>query len=172
MALEEKYRSSGSAAIDIFAVKNNTAQPLEKPEHLPEAPAAPAKKVKYKLAISPFAVIGTAVAVVLLLLVIFSYVSMFEVQNEIGSLKSAQNEFSVQQEKLRSDYESSIDLSVIEERALALGMHQATSDQIHYVQIGEGDTTQVYSAPEDRNIFEQIYDAFYGVFSDVGEYFS
>ena len=97
---------------------------------------------------------------------------MFEVKNEIGALKSERSDLSVQQEKLRSDYESSIDLSVIEVRALALGLHQPSNDQIHYVQIGEGDTTQVFSAPEERNIFEQIYDAFCEVFSDVAEYFS
>ena len=170
--MEDKFRANGSAAYDIFSVHNNTARPLELPEQLPEAPTAPAKKVRFKLSISPFAVVGTMVALVMMFLVIFSYVSMFEVRNEIGELKNQQADLTVQQAKLRSDYESSIDLSVIEERALALGLHQPSNDQIRYVQIGEGDTTQVFSAPEERNIFEQIYDAFCGVFNDVAEYFS
>ncbi len=170
--MAQKFRNNGSAAYDIFAVNENTARPIEQPEHLPEAPASPAKKVRYKLSISPFAVLGTMVAVVMLLLVIFSYVSMFEVRNDIAALKSEKSELTAQQEKLRNQYESEINLSVIEERALALGLRQPTADQIRYVRIGEGDTTEVFSAPEDRNIFEQIYDAFRGVFSDVAEYFS
>ena len=170
--MEDKFKVNGSAAYDIFAVQDNTARPLERPERLPEAPAAPAKKVKYKLSISPFAVVGALTVLVMLFLVIFSYVSMFEVRNEIGELKNTRSELSVQQSKLRSEYESSIDLSVIEERALALGLRQPSNDQIRYVQIGEGDTTQVFSAPEERNFFEQIYDAFCDVFSNAAEYFS
>lgn len=170
--MEDKFRVNGSAAYDIFAVRDNAARPLERPEQLPEAPVAPAKKVKYKLSISPFAVVGALTVIVMLFLVIFSYVSMFEVRNEISELKSQRTELGVQHDKLRSEYESSIDLSVIEERALALGLHQPSNDQIRYVRIGEGDTTQVFSAPEERNIFEQIYDAFCDVFSSAAEYFS
>ena len=61
----EKYRSNGSAAYDI---RTNTAQPAQRPDRLPEAPqrVKPARKVKTKLAIAPFTVIGTAVVVVML----------------------------------------------------------------------------------------------------------
>ncbi len=172
MASDNRYRNNGSAAVDLFSVRSNTARPLELPENLPQAPAEPAKIVKFRLKISPFAVVGTLLCVALLLLVVFSYVSLFEVRNEIGDLESTKSELLTEQEKLRSEYESSIDLSVIEERALALGMTQATGDRIRYVQIGGGDSTEVFSAPKERNILEQIYDAFYGVFRSVGEYFS
>ena len=170
--MEDKFRVNGSAAYDIHSVHDNTARPLHRPEQFPEAPIAPVKKVKYKLSISPFAVFGTALALMMIFLVIFSYVSMFEARNEISELKNQRTDLVIQQEKLRSDYESSIDLSAIEELALALGMNKPSNDQIRYIQIGDGDTTQVFSAPEERNIIEQIYDAFCGVFSDVAEYFS
>lgn len=172
MALDERYRNNGSAAVDLYSVRNSTARPLELPEKLPHTPAEKAKVVKFRLKISPFAVVGTMLCVVLLLLVVFSYVSLFEVRNEIGDLESTKTDLLTEQEKLRSAYESSIDLSVIEERALALGMTRASGENIRYVQIGSGDSTEVFSAPEERNILEQIYDAFYGVFRSVGEYFS
>ena len=138
------YRSNGSAAYDIYR-QQNTARPLERPEHLPDAPAhaQPAKKVKLRLKVSPFAIIGAAVCVVLMILVIFSYVNMFEVQNEIASLENTRRELADENARLRADYEGAIDLEVIEERALALGMRQPASDQVRYVQVGEGDTTQV-----------------------------
>ena len=167
-----KYRTNGSAAYDIYAVRNQTARPLQQPEELPQAPAAPAKKVRLKLGVSPFAVLGTMTAVVMLFLVIFSYVSMFEARNAIGELEREKANLVQMQQKLRSEYESGIDLASIEERAVALGLSQPSADQIRYVHVGEGDVTQVFAAMEERNIFEQIYDAFSGVFVDVVEYFS
>ena len=170
--MADLYRSNGSAAYDIY--KQNTARPLERPDHLPDAPAhaEPAKKVRLKLKISPFAVVGGILCAVLMVLVIFSYVNMFEVQNEIASLEATRRELAEENARLRADYEGAIDLEVIEERALALGMRQPASDQIRYVQVGEGDTTQVYSEPEDRNIFEDVFYAFRDAFQDVKEYFS
>ena len=75
-------------------------------------------------------------------------------------------------EKLQADYESKIDLAVIEQRALALGMHRPTPDQIRYVSIGEGDTTQVFAMDEERDIFELVFDAFREAFANVTAYFS
>ncbi len=170
--MAKQYRTNGSAAYDIFAVKNQTARPLERPENLPQAPSAPAKKVRFKLSVSPFAVFGTMAVVVMLFLVIFSYVSMFEVRNDIGELEREKASLSQQQEKLRSQYESSIDLTQIEARALELGLCQPMAEQVRYVHIGEGDKTEVYSSDEDRNMIGQVYDAFKGVFTDVVEYFS
>ena len=166
------YRSNGSAAYDIYGP--NTARPLEQPEHLPDAPAhaAPARKVKLKLKVSPFAMIGTALCVLMMILVVFSYVSLFEARNEAAQLENTRRALAEENARLRAEYEGAIDLGVIEERALALGMHQPVSDQVRYVQVGEGDTTQVYSAPENRNVFEQVFDAFRDVFRDIKEYFS
>ncbi|MBE6926978.1 MAG: hypothetical protein E7467_00575 [Ruminococcaceae bacterium] len=166
--MERRY--NGSAAYDMFL--NNTAQPLKQPERLPDAPTVPQRKVRYKLSISPIAVLGALTAVMMLLLVLFSYVGMFETRNDISKLEEQKRMLSEQNEKLQADYESKIDLAVIEQRALALGMHRPTPDQIRYVSIGEGDTTQVFAMDEERDIFELVFDAFRGAFANVTAYFS
>ena len=167
----DKYRSNGSAAFDIRA---NTAQPAERPERLPDAPqrVKPARKVKTKLAIAPFTVLGTAITVVMLFLVVFSYVRLYEAQSTVGDLKSQKTELTTQQQRLRSQYENSLDLSAIEMRARELGMRQPLASQIVYVEVATGDTVQLDTAPEERNLIERVYDAFYGAIRDVVEYFS
>ena len=167
----EEYRSNGSAASDIHA---NTARPVERPERLPDAPqrTKPVRRVKTKLAIAPFTVLGTAIAVVMLFLVVFSYVRLYEAQSEVSDLKDQQTELATQEQRLRSQYENSLDLPAIEARAKELGMRQPLASQIVYVEVAAGDTVQIAAAPEERNLIERIYDAFHGVISDVVEYFS
>lgn len=174
MAQNNAYRTNGAAAYDIFAPQQNTARPLERPERLPEAPArrAPVKKVKTRLAISPFAALGAAVTLVLLFLVVFSYVRLYEAQSEVGELQSEKIALAEQQERLCLQYENAIDLDAIESRALELGLRQPTGAQSVYVRVNADDTTELFEVPEEQSLFEQVCDAFRGVFRDVVEYFS
>ena len=168
------YRTNGSAAYDLHSVRDNTARPLRQPERLPDAPerAKPVRRVKTRLAIAPFTVLGTAVAVVMLFLVIFSYVRLYEAQSAVSDLKDTKSTLTEEQQRLRSQYENSLDLEAIEARALELGMRQPLPSQIVYVEVAAGDSVELGEVQEERNLFEQIYDAFYGVISDVVEYFS
>ena len=170
----DEYRTNGSAAYDLHSVRDNTARPLRQPERLPDAPerAKPVRRVKTRLAIAPFTVLGTAVAVVMLFLVIFSYVRLDEAQSAVSDLKETKTLLTEEQQRLRSQYENSLDLEAIEARALELGMRQPLPSQIVYVEVAAGDSVELGEVQEERNLFEQIYDAFYGVISDVVEYFS
>ena len=170
----DEYRTNGSAAYDLHRVHDNTARPLQQPERLPDAPerAKPVRRVKARLAIAPFTVLGTAVAVVMLFLVIFSYVRLYEAQSMVSDLKDTKSTLTVEQQRLRSQYENSLDLEAVEARARELGMRQPLPSQIVYVEVAAGDSVELSEVQEERNLLEQIYDAFYGVISDVVEYFS
>lgn len=169
-----EYRMNGAAAYDIYAQQDQTARPLERPDGLPEAPARrePVRKVKTRLAISPLAMLGTALALVMLFLVVFSYVRLYEAQSEVGELQSQKDTLGEQQERLRLQYESSLDLEAIEKRALELGLRQPSASQNVYVKIVTDDTTELFEAQEEQGLFAQVYDAFCGVLHDVVEYFS
>ena len=177
MAQHDRYRSNGSAAYDIYAEplhKQNTAQPVRKPERLPEVPTrtAPVRKQKAKIGISPFAVLGTVVAALMVLTVLFSYVRLYETKSEIGALESELAALNEEQARLQSQYDNALDLEAVEKRAKELNMRQAGPSQIVYVQVDTTDTAEVYTAPEKQNFFARIFDAFKGTFTDAVEYFS
>lgn len=170
--MAEQYRTNGSAAYNIFTTQESTARPLEHPKRLPDAPARKKPKEKLKLAVSPFTVLGGAVAIIMLLLVVFSYVRMYEEQSKISAMQEARAALTQEQERLTATYEQSLDLRQVEQRARQLGMREALPSQIREIEIAAGDTTQIFDAPEERNIFEQVFDAFRSVFRDAVEYFS
>lgn len=173
--MANEFRTNGSAAYDRYSVHNNTARPLERPDRLPEIPEPvkrPVRKVKTKLAVAPFAILGGAVAAVLLLLVVFSYVRLYETQSVVTRMERTQAELLAQNARLKQQYESGIDLAAVEARAAELGLRKPTASQIIYVEVPKADVAEVYTAPEERNFFERIFDALSGTFSDAVEYFS
>lgn len=177
MAKREEYRMNGSAAYDIYAEplhNQNTARPLRQPQRLPEQPVrqAPVRKQKAKIAISPFAVAGALVAGLMILMVLFSYIRLYETKSEIGTLEKELVSLSEEKARLQSQYDNALDLEAVEKRAKELNMRQAGPSQIVYVQVDTGDTAEVYTAPEKRNFLQKIYDAFKGTFTDAVEYFS
>ena len=172
MARFDAYRTDGSAAYNMYG--GNTAQPLEQPQRLPAAPVRkqPEKRTKTRLEISLFTILGTATAIFMLFLVIFSYVRMYEVQSEVADLQEQKQELAEQEERLRSQFENALDLTAIEVRARELGMREPLPSQVVYVEVAAEDTVEVYTVAEDRNIFEQVYDAFRASISDMLAYFS
>lgn len=169
--MAEQYRTNGSAALNIYT-QESTARPLERPQRLPDAPAQKKTKEKLRLHISAFTIVGGAVAILLLVLVVFSFVRMFEEQSKVSALQEAYAALTQEQERLTANYEQALDLKQVEQRARQLGMREIQPSQIREIEIAAGDTTQVFGAPEERNIFEQVFDAFQSLFRDAVEYFS
>ena len=72
--------------------------------------------------------------------------------------------------KLRSTYESRIDLAQIEARARELGMSQPSARQTVYLNIAGADHAEVLQV-DDRSYVEKAWDAVTGSFRGVVEYF-
>ena len=170
--MADPYRSNGSAAYDVR--RRNTAQPLERPERLPDAPARrkSARHVRARLGISPLTALGAAAAVLMLALVVFSYIRLYEARSDVGKLQTQLSTLEEQQARLQSQYDNALDLEQIEKRAKELGMRQPGSSQIIYVQVDPDDTTEVYAAPAEKNVFARVIDAFRSAFTDAINYFS
>lgn len=168
------YRENGAAAYDLYRTQENTARPLERPNRLPDAPVknVPEARVRTRLWVSPGVVLGAVIAAVLLFLVIFSYMRLYEAQSTVSNLRTEREELLEDQEQLRSQYENALDLEEVESRARKMGMHEPLTSQITYIEVDAGDTTEIYSEPEKRNFFEQIFYAFKDTLTDVVEYFS
>ena len=154
----DEYRVNGSAAY--------APQPVQRPCRLPEEPekAAPPKK---RISVAPFAILGTAVALLLLFGVLFSYMRLFEAENEKTELEKTKQELLLEQELLRAKYELAVDMEAVARRAAELGMHLPRPEQIVEIVVlmPETETTE---AEESLGLFA----AFQALIADMKAYFS
>ena len=165
---EYKFNFNGSAAYDVRA----TAVPRPRPARLPEEKPLPQAKhhPKPRLAIAPLAVAGLLVVAALLLMVVYSYVQLYEATDRAGELTQQLSAAKAATEKIRSTYESRIDLAQIEVRARELGMTQPSTRQTVYLNIVGADHAEVLQV-DRRSFAEKAWDALIGSFNGVLEYF-
>lgn len=169
--MSDQYRNgvfNGSAAYDV----RGTAVPRPRPARLPEEKPLPQSKqaAKPRLAISPLAAVGLVIVTALLLMVVYSYVQLYEATNQAGELNQQLAAANAATEKLRSTYESRIDLAQIEMRAKELGMTQPSTRQTVYLNIVGADHAEVLQV-DRRSFLEKAWDAVSESFSGVVEYF-
>lgn len=173
MARNQLPDLEGSVAYQIYERPfdgSAAVQPI--PAALPEEKVSPKKQKapKAKLEIAPLAAIGLAVVVFLLAMVLYSYVQLYEATNRAGDLRAeltaAQNETA----KLRSAYESRINLDEIEARAKELGMNTPTAKQTVYINVAGADRAEVLQVDE-RSFLQKALDAVSGSFRGIVEYF-
>ena len=167
-----KYRTSGSAAYDVYSVRFDPNAALERPSNLPEERKEPQKQKveKAKLVIAPFAAVGMLVVVALLAMVVYGYVQYYEASSRVGELNSQLTHELQENTKLRSSYESKIDLKQIEVQARELGMRQPTARQTVYLNIPGADHTEVLEV-DNRSFLQKTWDAIRDSFTGIVEYF-
>ncbi len=165
---DTRYNFNGSAAYDY----RSNAVPKPRPAKLPEEKPLPhAKKApKAKLAIAPLAVVGLVVTTVLLLMVVYSYVQLYEATDRAGALSRELSSTQAETAKLRSAYESRIDLAEIEAKAREFGMMQPSTRQTVYLNIPGADHAEILQVDE-RSFLEKAWAALAGSFRGVVEYF-
>lgn len=163
-----QYNYNGSAAYDI----RSAAVPKPRPAVLPEEKPVrqPRTAQKAKPAVAPVAVLGLALVAVLLLMVVYSYVQLYEATGRATELSQQLASAQADTAKLRSTYESRIDLTEIEAKARELGMTQPSTRQTVYLNIAGADHAEVLQV-DDRSYFEKAWDALSGSFRGVVEYF-
>lgn len=169
MADNRRHYENGAAAYNLYS---SAARPLQLPRELPEERVERVRKqrVKAKRAIAPFAVIGVLVAICLLTMVIYGYVQLYEASSQVGELNDQLTELRIENGKLRSNYESAIDLTLIELQAKQLGMKMPSSNQEVYLNISNTDRGEVIVV-EEQNIFAQTWEAITQSFTGILEYF-
>ena len=173
MPKQELPITDGSFAYNIYDVRfDNTAVQVPLPPELPDEKPEPKKKklVRAKLTVAPFAVVGMIVVMALLAMVIYGYVQFYEASNRAGELQAELSEVKQETGKLRSAYESRINLAQIEQRAKELGMNQPSIRQTVYLNIAGSDHTEVFEV-DDRNFAEKAIDAISNSFEGILEYF-
>ena len=153
------YRTNGAAAYDVRTY-GNAAPEIQRPR-LPQERRQPARRVrvKAKLAVSPFGILGIMAAACMMVLVIFGYVQLYEAKTQVSNLSDQLATLNAENQSLRSEYESKIDLSAIEKRATELGMIQSGAGQTVYLNLSGADRAEVLQEEKENgltSLFEAI----------------
>ena len=165
----------GNAAYDL---RSNAAEEYlySAPVELPHAPrtteaVVPESVPTPKQAIAPLAVLGFAIAAVLIVISLVARVQLSQASAEVSALEDQYAELQEQQTRLRIDYESAFNLTEIEDYAIHdLGMQKPRSDQLYYISSSDAADTAVVldqSAAEPLSLADRLGD----FFSSILEYF-
>lgn len=172
---ENKYRTAGSAAVDLTYTyeRESTARPLPQPEpkRKPQRQPRPQKRSapRQKIAVSLFSVVGMAAALMMLVLVIFGYSQVYASAERLDTLESQVQSLQQDNRKLNSQYDTSINLEEVETRARELGMQQPSAKQIVNIQVPAQDIT-VVSSKVASNPIQAAWDAIVETARDLWEY--
>lgn len=155
------YRTNGAAAYDVRAYE--TALPKRKPARLPEERPQPRKApaqrvVRAKLPVMPGAVLGFVAIAVMVVMVIFGQVELYEATSMASDLSSQLQETVQANETLQTEYESKIDLDAIEKRAAELGMVQPSANQTVYLDLTGTDRGEVIGETAGGSLLDKIVD--------------
>ena len=99
--------------------------------------------------VSPFAVVGFLAVGVFAVLLLFSYVQLTTISQQVVELRSEMTALQSEEAKLRTAYELSYDLSSIEETMTASGaMVRPQNGQVVYVDLSGPDTVTFFNQDE------------------------
>jgi len=123
---------------------------------------------KRGLRVSLVNVMGLAVAAVLLVFVLLSYVRLTQITDSSANLKNKIGTLEQEQTNLRIKYESVFDLNEIEEYAItALGMVKVDNSQISYLDAGAEDKAVILK--EENEGFAGGVETLKGLFDSLKE---
>ena len=162
----------GSMAYDL-------GNPSLYPDYTIDAPkrtAQPKRRVRSRVhprskqIVSPGAVLGFAVAAMLLFMSLVSQIKLTEISDQTAKLQSTLGELKTQESELKIEYERAFNLTEIESFALTeLGMQKPYGDQVRYINGASPDNAVIIrgqAEPEDG-----IIDRVESFFMSIGEYF-
>lgn len=164
-----EYRTQGSVAYDpsFYVSEESAARQIPAAKPHPRHRKQPA--ARQKMVVSPFALLGIATALLMLVLVLFGYAQVYESASQLGEMRDTVAELQEENRKLQNEYDSSINLEKIETRAKELGMQQPTSKQSVTLHIPAEDTA-VIAAQTSTNPFRAAWDAIVETFQGLLEY--
>ncbi len=119
--------------------------------------------------VTPFAVVGFAVVVLLAALMLKTYSDLVVVNDQTVKLQSKISALEEEQAKLLTQYELAYDLQAIEEQMLSSGtMVKQQPNQIKLLELTGQDSVEYY---QDDSIFHSLAEAARGIISAITAYF-
>lgn len=164
--LEFEYRTNGSAAVAPSYTYTQGTEAPKQPE--PQRKPRHRRRRKANMVIAPFAIGGVAVAMLMLVMVLFGYSQVYETGQRVGDMQELVEELQAENRKLQNMYDTSIDLQRVEERARELGMQQPSAKQIVTLQIPVDDyavVTQKAASNPLQAAWEAVVDTAKGLWA-------
>lgn len=148
--------NNNSAAFDVYQNAAPRTAPQGLPEELPKEGARPSER--RRITAAPFTVFAAVAAVLMIVLVVFGYVQLYEATSRAAKLQSDLNDLQRTQAQLLSKYESHINLQEIEKRATELGLSTPRQEQIVYLDLSGEDTAEIYHE-KTTGVFTEVVQA-------------
>ena len=161
----------GSAARQLEQEEVLRPRPLVRPRE--RAVVRPKVRVREAGIVSPFAVVGFLAVLVFAVLLLFSYVQLAVISDQVVSLRSDLTGLKTEEAKLRAQYELAYDLDAIEKSLTADGaMVKPQNGQIIYVDLSEPDSVTYFDGEAPATGLAGIAAGLQSIFTQVVEYFS
>lgn len=161
----------GSAARQLQQDEVLQPRPLVRPRE--RAMVRPKVRVREAGAVSPFAVVGFLAVAVFTVLLLFSYVQLAVISDQVVSLRSDLTTLKTEEAKLRAQYELAYDLDSIESTLTAdNSMVKPQNGQVIYVDLSEPDTVTYFNEEDKASGLEGAMDSIRSIFTEIVEYFS
>ena len=178
---KRKTRYDGYGRVPYTAYDGSAARQLEReevlrprPAQLPRERALERPKVRVREAgqVSVFAVVGFLAVGVFAVLLLFSYVQLTTISQQVVELRSEMTALQSEEAKLRTAYELSYDLSSIEETMTASGaMVRPQNGQVVYVDLSEPDTVTFFNQDEAAAGLDGMFESVKSIASEIVAYF-
>ena len=160
----------GSAARQLSGSEVLQPRPLVRPKE--RAVVRPKVRVREAGAVSPFAVVGFLAVGVFAILLLFSYVNLTMISQQVVDLKSEMTELRTEEAKLRAQYELAYDLETIESEMTANGtMVKPQNGQTIYVDLSEPDSVVLYDQEDGAQSSGGFLDTVQSIVTEIVEYF-
>lgn len=174
--MERDFYSNGNAAYDVYSyggvnvVRETEYQLPQEPEVQPQKQSRQ-RPAKAHSQVPVTSVLGFAVAAALLMLVIFSYVRLYEITSANDDLKTQLAAIEAENAEMSNRYTGIVDLNAVELIATSqLGMQRPVQDQIVYVDLGNTDKAVIIDSQGENVVFSAAA-AVVDTFRYILEYF-
>ena len=159
----------GSAARQLQREEVLRPRPMVRPRE--RAVVRPRVRVREAGLVSPFAVVGFLAVGVFAVLLLFSYVQLTTISQQVVELRSEMTALQSEEAK-RTAYELSYDLSSIEETMTASGaMVRPQNGQVVYVDLSEPDTVTFFNQDEAAAGLDGMFESVKSIASEIVAYF-
>ena len=172
-AVKRRSRYTNYSRVPYDAYDGSAARQLQREEVLrPRPMVRPRVRVLEAGLVSPFAVVGFLAVGVFAVLLLFSYVQLTTISQQVVELRSEMTALQSEEAKLRTAYELSYDLSSIEETMTASGaMVRPQNGQVVYVDLSEPDTVTFFNQDEAVAGLDGMFESVKSIASEIVAYF-